>query len=96
MEPLTLRFRDGRVEGEGRDVIGEFTFHGTWSDQGQVRMTKAYHNRHSVHYVGQVSGEGAVVGQWSIPPLFSGPFVLMPLVENVAELPILEISAVPE
>ena len=30
MGPLVLRFRDGRIEGEGRDIIGPFTFEGEY------------------------------------------------------------------
>lgn len=87
MEPLTLHFEGGRIEGDGLDCIGWFTFGGAYSDDGSVHMLKQYVGKHSVIYEGRVSGEGAVVGRWSIPPLASGPFAMMPVVD-VEDLPI--------
>lgn len=92
MEPLSLHFNGGQIEGDGRDCIGPFTFDGSYTDAGEVRMVKQYLGKHSVLYEGRVSGEGAVVGLWFIPPLGSGPFALMPVVD-VADLPILTVAA---
>ena len=67
MEPLVLRFTNGRVEGEGQDCIGPFTFAGTYTDVG-LTMLKRYVGGHSVRYDGRVEGEGEVVGRWSFSP----------------------------
>jgi hypothetical protein len=96
MEPLALHFSGGHVEGEGSDVVGDFTFRGTYSADGAVRLVKQYIGQHSVLYQGRVDGEGAVVGRWSIGPYLTGPFALMPANEAVAGLPILEITATPD
>lgn len=79
MGPLNLRFEHGRIEGEGRDVIGLFTFEGAYDDRGAVRMVKQYVGRHQVHYQGVYDGEGMIFGQWSIPPFWSGSFALSPV-----------------
>jgi hypothetical protein len=76
MEPLVLRFAGGVVEGEGRDVIGAFTFRGTYDDGGRVVMVKQYVGRHRVLYSGAYDGEGTIHGTWSIEPYWSGPFAL--------------------
>ena len=88
MDPLELRFSDGQVEGEGCDCIGHFTFHGDYSDRGELRMVKQYIGQHAVLYEGRVDGEGAVVGQWSVGPGWFGPFALFPVIEAVEDLPI--------
>lgn len=88
MEPLTLRFSTGRVEGEGEDCIGRFTFAGTYTDVGGLVMVKQYVGGHAVRYDGRVDGEGEVVGRWFVGPGWFGPFALMPLVEDVGRLPI--------
>lgn len=80
MRPLALRFADGYVEGEGEDVIGSFTFRGTYSAAGQVVLTKQYLGQHAVRYDGQADEGGGLVGRWSIGPDWGGPFALRPLV----------------
>jgi hypothetical protein len=95
MEPLTLRFSEGRVEGEGQDCIGRFTFSGTYGADGEVSMVKQYIGQHAVRYEGRVDGEGAVVGTWTIGPAWFGPFALLPALGDVSQLPILTIEATP-
>ncbi len=81
MTPLTLRFAMGRVSGEGRDMVGAFTFAGEYDETtGAVRMVKQYLGKHQVLYVGQPDGEGSIQGTWSIGRLDSGPFLLRPAV----------------
>jgi hypothetical protein len=91
MRDLTLRFAEGVVEGEGRDVIGRFTFRGNYDDRGAVRMVKQYLGRHAVLYQGIYDGEGTIFGQWSIGEL-RGPFALSPAgVRGDPEAPIEEL-----
>lgn len=79
MTPFTLQFAAGRVTGEGRDMVGRFTFNGEYDEAtGEVRMIKQYLGRHRVLYVGQPDGEGSIIGQWSIGELQTGPFLLRP------------------
>jgi hypothetical protein len=84
MTDLELRFTGGLIEGEGRDVIGPFTFHGTYDERGNVRLVKQYVGRHQVEYLGTYDGEGTIFGRWSIGELWSGPFALSPLRGPVA------------
>ena len=79
MGPLVLRFADGRIEGEGRDVIGPFVFEGEYDEQGAIRMVKQYLGRHRVLYTGTYDGEGTICGRWAIPLRGSGPFALSPV-----------------
>lgn len=80
MSPLTLRFDGGAVSGEGRDMVGPFTFAGEYDEaSGVVRMIKQYVGRHRVLYVGQSDGEGCIQGTWSIGRLDSGSFLLRPV-----------------
>ncbi len=84
MRDLVLRFADGVVEGEGRDIIGRFTFSGAYDNEGRLSMIKQYQGdgvrgaTHQVLYVGSYDGEGTVFGQWAIGPTI-GPFALTPL-----------------
>ncbi len=92
MGPLVLRFHDGIIEGEGRDVIGPFTFEGEYDPQGAIRMVKQYLGRHQVLYQGTYDGEGTIFGQWQIPPFWSGSFALSPVVGKApADAPIEEL-----
>ena len=83
MTPFTLRFADGAVIGDGRDLVGPFTFSGTYDPAtGRVVMVKQYLGRHSVLYVGQPDGEGSIQGTWSIGQHHTGPFLLRPQVSK--------------
>jgi hypothetical protein len=95
MEPLELHFADGEIHGQGADCIGGFTFAGSYSHDGVVRMVKQYIGKHSVLYEGRVEGEGAIVGLWFIDPVWTGPFALMPIVDGVEQMAIHEIVALP-
>jgi hypothetical protein len=88
MDNLVLRFSAGRVEGEGRDVIGAFTFSGEYDERGTIRLVKQYLNAHQVLYVGEYDGEGTIHGRWSIPPHWSGKFALSPIWPSLADAPI--------
>ncbi len=79
MGPLVLRFHEGRIEGEGRDIIGPFTFAGDYDESGCIRMVKQYLDRHQVFYRGVYDGEGTIFGEWQIPPFWSGHFALSPI-----------------
>jgi hypothetical protein len=80
MTEFTLVFDpDGTIRGEGRDVIGAFTFTGTWDRRGTVRMVKQYIKKHRVLYEGVHQGEGLIAGRWSIGEHWYGPFALQPV-----------------
>src|SRR5947207_1821814 len=79
MTSFTLRFADGSVNGEGRDMVGPFNFSGTYDEAtGQVVMVKQYLGKHQVLYVGQPDGEGSIQGTWSIGRHDTGSFLLRP------------------
>ncbi len=94
MTPFSLHFADGKVTGEGKDVIGRFTFSGTYdSATGAVRMVKQYLGKHQVLYAGRPDGEGSIQGTWSLGPDWTGPFLIRPVVRKpTGEEPIQEIG----
>jgi len=79
MQDFFLRFADGTITGEGRDVIGEFTIEGAYDADGDIKFVKQYVGKHAVLYSGRHDGEGTILGKWSIPPLWSGAFALRPV-----------------
>jgi len=78
MHDLVFLFQDGTVTGEGRDLIGRFTFRGEFTPHGTIRMIKQYIDRHDVLYQGVYDGEGSIHGTWSIGDLWTGLFALSP------------------
>jgi hypothetical protein len=80
MKAFALRFADGKVSGEGRDMVGPFTFSGAYNEStGALRMVKQYLGKHMVLYVGHPDGEGSIQGTWSIGHHDSGSFLLRPV-----------------
>ena len=71
-------FQDGTVTGEGRDIIGRFSFRGEFTPHGTIRMIKQYIDRHDVLYQGVYDGEGSIHGTWSIGDLWTGLFARSP------------------
>ncbi|MEI7838042.1 MAG: hypothetical protein WCK05_16700 [Planctomycetota bacterium] len=64
---LCLKFRDGRVDGLGADVIGEFRIQGTYEPEGGTcSMTKTYDGGWDVSYAGLLGMHGAVRGRWTL------------------------------
>lgn len=94
MTPFMLYFTEGRVTGQGSDIIGPFTFSGDYDEAtGTVRMVKQYIDKHQVLYVGHPDGEGSIQGTWSIGPLHKGSFLLRPQVQKPSgDEPIQEIG----
>jgi hypothetical protein len=85
MTAFSLRFASGRVTGEGRDVIGPFTFSGSYDEKtGQLQLVKQYIGRHRVLYLGQPAGEGIIQGSWRIGEYHSGLFLMRPLEQHKA------------
>jgi hypothetical protein len=83
MTPFTLNFAEGRITGQGKDMVGRFTFSGLYDEAtGVVRMVKQYIGKHQVLYVGQPDGEGSIQGTWSIGPYNKGPFRLRPILQK--------------
>jgi hypothetical protein len=65
---LRLQFRQGVIDGEGRDWVGEFLISGRYTlDDGKCHWTKSYLGRHDVYYKGYNEGKG-IWGTWEIPP----------------------------
>ncbi len=64
---MRLTFRDGKVDGEGRDRVGTFRIHGTYAvADGRCWLTKTYLGRHEVLYQGYNEGRG-IWGTWELP-----------------------------
>jgi hypothetical protein len=67
---LDLRFHNGELEGEGRDLVGRYTVRGTYDPaEGRCEWTKRYLGKHSVSYLGYNEGHG-IWGVWEIRLLF--------------------------
>lgn len=94
MTPFSLHFTNGRITGEGRDVVGRFTFEGSYDSRtGAVRMLKQYVGKHWVLYEGEPDGEGSIQGTWSIGEDYTGAFLLRPrLAKPTGDEPIQEIG----
>jgi hypothetical protein len=64
---LRLTFRQGQINGEGRDWVGLFTIRGGYDvTDGKCHWTKRYLGRHDVFYKGFNEGKG-IWGTWDIP-----------------------------
>jgi len=75
---LILTFRQGNMEGEGRDPVGEFTVKGRYHlDDGVCNFRKQYIARHSVEYSGFNEGKG-IWGTWQIRNESKGGFHIWP------------------
>lgn len=86
MTPFSLHFADGSVTGQGRDIIGRFTFAGTYDERtGAVVMVKQYVGKHQVLYRGMPDGEGSLQGTWSVGEGGTGPFLLKPVLQRPRE-----------
>ena len=76
---LFLTFREGKMRGEGRDIIGEFLISGSYErDSGNCWWSKRYLGRHDVSYQGYNEGRG-IWGVWEITTTFKGGFHIWPL-----------------
>ena len=69
---LRLTFAAGRMSGNGRDCVGEFTVEGVYDDaDGKCSFTKRYVGRHAVHYTGFNEGKG-IWGTWMLSRVKGG------------------------
>jgi hypothetical protein len=78
---LNLTFRQGILNGDGRDWVGAFLFRGRYEvETGKCRWTKQYLGKHSIHYQGYNEGKG-IWGTWEWPRMTSwrGGFHIWPL-----------------
>jgi hypothetical protein len=82
---LHLTFRDGRLNGEGRDWVGLFLMTGRYDLQdGRCWWTKAYIGRHELEYDGYNEGKG-IWGRWqqSQSPSWHGGFHIWPVGQGI-------------
>jgi len=83
MMEMRLTFRNGDLQGEGRDVVGAFVLRGRYNlADGRCYWTKRYLHRHDVFYEGFNEGKG-IWGTWEIPrgpdlPELHGGFHIWP------------------
>jgi len=64
---LSLWFREGRVDGEGRDRLGRFLLRGYYQTaSGEVMMHKRYLGRHEIFYRGYNDPGLGIWGTWTI------------------------------
>jgi hypothetical protein len=66
---MDLNFLQGRMEAEGSDWVGPFTFSGSYDPvDGKCQWTKTYLGKHRVSYAGVNEGKG-IWGVWEIRQL---------------------------
>ncbi|WP_435019473.1 hypothetical protein TA3x_001314 [Tundrisphaera sp. TA3] len=76
---LDLTFREGRIEGEGRDSVGAFRVTGRYAvEDGVCRWTKTYIGEHSLSYLGYNEGKG-IWGNWEMTAAWRGGFHVWPV-----------------
>ena len=62
-----LRFRRGRISGDGMDGVGGFRMAGTYNlDGGQVTLRKHYFAQHMVVYIGNGGPLRSLQGRWDL------------------------------
>lgn len=62
---MMLTFRDGSVEGVGRDPVGSFSFDGVYDlETGKVSARKQYLGAHAVEYDGNAEAQHGIWGLW--------------------------------
>jgi hypothetical protein len=67
---LDLTFQQGRMEAQGNDWVGPFTFSGSYDPiDGKCNWTKKYLGKHQVSYAGVNEGNG-IWGVWEIRQLW--------------------------
>jgi hypothetical protein len=82
-QEMILTFRQGAMDGEGRDRVGTFLSRGFYSTtNGKCRWTKKYVGKHDVYYQGYNEGKG-IWGTWEIsssisPVAIKGGFHIWP------------------
>ena len=80
---LLLTFRQGEVNGEGRDKVGKFLVRGRYGvADGKCYWHKRYLDRHDVFYQGYAEDKG-IWGTWELHPkeiygLVTGGFHIWP------------------
>jgi hypothetical protein len=75
---LKLTFRDGIMEGEGRDRVGPFLIKGRYQvEDGKCFWNKTYVKRHSLMYQGYNEGKG-IWGTWEENARNKGGFHIWP------------------
>lgn len=78
---LRLQFSNGRMVGDGYDVVGAFRIEGTYNlETGECVWDKQYQGRHTVKYRGFNEGKG-ISGTWRLISegyVFRGGFHIWP------------------
>lgn len=80
MMELILTFSEGKIQGEGRDFVGEFLMTGRYEvESGRCRWSKKYVGKHDVNYDGFNEGKG-IFGRWEILDVITwhGGFLIWP------------------
>lgn len=82
---LHLQFREGRLQGEGRDYVGKFLMKGRYeTDSGKCWWSKHYLGKHDVAYQGYNEGRG-IWGVWEIESTHKGGFHIWPFGQGSGE-----------
>jgi hypothetical protein len=79
---LLMEFENGRITGEGRDIVGPFVIDGRY-EHDECRWQKVYVAAHSVYYAGRKQGK-SIAGTWELPGL-QGGFKIWPLAHGAGD-----------
>ncbi len=75
---LRLTFRDGVIDGEGRDRVGLFRINGHYDlVTGRCHWIKGYLKQHRISYQGYNESKG-IWGVWEYHPTWKGGFHIWP------------------
>jgi len=78
---LNLRFRAGKIDGDGADGLDTFVISGAYDEQKlECAWQKIYPTRRPVAYEGYREGKG-IWGRWKLPTT-QGGFHIWPLTEG--------------
>lgn len=76
---LSLWFREGRLDGEGRDRVGRFLLRGHYeTGSGEVVMQKRYLGQHEIFYRGYNDPGLGIWGTWTIRGFMTDGFHIWP------------------
>ena len=76
---LSLTFARGRIHGDGRDSVGQFTMTGRYDvKSGKVVIHKQYVGAHLVIYEGWAEIRKGIWGVWNLPGIGKDGFHIWP------------------
>jgi len=66
-------FNNGKINGDGNDIVGNFTFNGTYDSYNKIYMIKKYNQKgNTIEYSGiYMPQETKITGAWNFPGVYN-------------------------